>query len=147
MLVVASADGRMDSYELPLVTVPAWEFDEYMSALENTLEEKLDEVPEGYRGMRDVDYGLGTSSGMQQDPWAVDRKIYRELLEGLDEVDSKTELFRYTQEVVETPVPVLPSPFNLIEKAMDGMIEAERGNIVQNVFEEAKQELADPQSK
>ena len=123
------------------MTVPSWEFDEYMSALETTLEERMEEVPEAYFSMRETDYGFGAGSDIQQNPWAMERQIYKELLDGLEDVEDKQELFQYAGEIVETPGPILPSPLSFIEKAMSGIVESERGRIVQEIFNEAKREL------
>lgn len=136
--------GKVESYQMPLMRVPSWEVDTYLRALESKLEERLDEVPEPRLspGYQDLGYGMG-SQDTGTDPWAVDRKIYHEMLENLEDVDTKKDLFNYSEEIVETPEPRLPAPLSLLEKAAGSMVEAERARIVEEVFEEAKHELAE----
>ncbi|MFB6242359.1 MAG: hypothetical protein ABEJ36_06190 [Candidatus Nanosalina sp.] len=138
--------GKVESYQMPLMKVPSWEFDEYLSALETTIQDRLDEVPEPTLGYSEISYGLD-SHRHRGDPWALDRSIYHEMLENLEDVDTKKDLFLYAEEIVETSEPRLPAPFNLLEKMTGSLVEYERGKVVEQVFEEAKQELAEAQSK
>ena len=125
----------MEEYLTPLATVPSWEFDQYKDVLEQTVEQRIEDIPD-----HTSDYNFG-NSGNNQDLYAVERRIYGDLLENIDDIDSKTELMKYSQEQVESSESVLPTPFDLFMKPFDILIEGQRANLVEEVFEEAKQEF------
>lgn len=125
----------MSEYWTPLATVPSWEFDDYLDALETTLERRREQIPE-----HGHEYNLGQGY-TNQDVHAVERRMYNDLLENLGDIDTKTELMRYSKEKVETPESMLPSPLDMIIRPLDKMFESHRGNIMQELFEEAKEEL------
>jgi hypothetical protein len=128
----------MDDYWTPLATVPSWEFEGYLDALEETLEGKLEDYP-GYRPQVSV---TGPDTYASNHLHGVERKIYRDLLEGLEDVEDKTDLMQYSKEMVEHPEAVLPKPLNFFTEAVDRIFYRNiRGNIVHDIFEEAKEEL------
>jgi hypothetical protein len=131
----------VSEYWAPLATVPSWEFDEYLDALETTLERRMEQVPE-HSHSYSLDQGY-----KNQDVHAVERSMYHDLLEELDEIDTKTELMRYSKEKVETPESALPSPLDLLILPFDRMFESHRGKVMQDLFEEAKEELEPQETK
>jgi hypothetical protein len=70
----------------------------------------------------------------------MDRALYRNFLDGLEEVESKTDLFRYAQETVETET-LLPGPLGTLMDVIEKPFRGQRKNVMQEVFEEAKQEV------
>jgi hypothetical protein len=128
----------VSEYWAPLATVPSWEFDGYLDALEETLEEKLEES-QGYRPQMSV---TSPDTYARNDLQGVERRVYRDLLEGLEDVEDKTDLMQYSKDMVENPDTVLPAPLNFFTEAMDRIFYRDlRGSIVHDVFEEAKDEL------
>jgi hypothetical protein len=68
------------------------------------------------------------------------------LLEDLEEVETRQDLFSYSEEIVKTPEPRLPAPLNILERAAASFAEADRARVVEGIFDEAKQELVEQDS-
>lgn len=132
----------MAEYLSSLGAVPSWRFEEYVDVLEYTLEDRVERMPG-----KEEPYGPGLELGGLEsenvgcDAHAIDRRMYRELLDGLDEVESKEELRRYSRELVETDGLELPWPMNLVTRPLDIVIEGQRFRALEEVFDEAKREL------
>lgn len=135
----------MEDYLTPLGTVPEYRFDGYLQVLEETVETKLENLPEPddisypVDGQTNSSYTLEPQTG-NGDVHAVDRRLYNELLEGLEDIDSKMELMEYAQDQVDIPS-CLPKPFELAMVPFDKVMGSQRANLLENVFEEAKQEM------
>ncbi len=125
----------------PLGSVPRWEFDEYKEILEEKVEDRLDNIPEYTFSFDSGVYGLGSFESRNQDLHAVERRVYNELLDDLEEIESKQELMEYTKEQVETSESSLPVPFNFMQEALDAMIEGPRADAFEMIYREATEEF------
>lgn len=133
------AENWQKDYWKPLGTVPSQQFDQYLSALETTLEERLEEIPDhDYHSLET--FGTGYTDG-NQDPHALERAFYSNLLDGLDQVETKTDLFRYSRDEIENPGPALPGPLDGFFDILGAPFPNRREILVQEIFEEAKEEL------
>jgi len=130
----------MPEYWTPLNTVTEDEFDEYLSALETTLEERLEDIPDHRVQMNYDSMGLSYPMKME-DPQALERAVYRNLLDGLDHVEDKTDLLDYSREEVETPRTDFPGPVGTLLDLFNTPFRAEKKLIFQELFDEAKMEL------
>lgn len=130
-----------EDYLTPLGTVPSWEFNEYKEILEETVEDRLDDIPEHTVSLGSESYGLGSFERHNRDLHGVERRVYNELLQDLEDIESKQELMEYTREQVETSESSLPVPFNFMQEALDTMIEGPRAEAFERIYREATEEF------
>lgn len=124
----------MTEYWHPVVRVPDSQFDEYLSVLDDTLEEHI-----GSPGYEDEFFyendGASAMTGMEQN-------IYTGLREQLDDFESKTDLFNYVESEIElSGDSMVPSPLDLLMRPIDKMFESNREMVFQELFEEAAEEF------
>lgn len=138
-MVVREVPGAPETYEQPLMTVSPMEFDEYLSSLESQIEEKIDQIP-SQDFYWENSYNLGIEF-RDNDPWTLDRQIYRDLLDKIDDVETKQDLFSYSRDIVETGDSLMPFPLSIVEETASRAVERKRATVLQDLFEEAKQEI------
>lgn len=130
----------MSTYWAPLATVTEDDVGEYVSVLENTIEERLNNMPEHEVSFEYGSFGLGYPNE-RNDPHSLDRAVYRNMLDGLDDVDSKTDLMRYAWDEVRSSGLGLPGPIGTFFDFLGAPFRSRKELIVQDIFDEAKREL------
>ncbi|WP_414837615.1 hypothetical protein ACK3SF_05085 [Candidatus Nanosalina sp. VS9-1] len=120
----------MRDYWTPLATVPDHEMDAYIEALEEKARTRLEEAETAQF------YAADEYSAVE----SMERNIYRGLLDGIDEIETKTDVFNYAREQIESESS-LPAPFDFLMRPVDRLVEGQRELILQELFEEAKREV------
>lgn len=118
-------------YWTPLATISEAEFDEYFEAVVETAEERLDTLERPATEFYRQD-GYSPVGGME-------RNIYGNLLEESDDIESKKDLFNYAEEQINTET-TLPGPLSILMRPVDKLVEGHRELVLQELFEEAKNE-------
>lgn len=120
------SDHSLKGYQRPLNLVPADEVDEYVSILEDILDERLEELedPETAAVFRDIE-----------------REVYESFLKSLEDVDSKPDLYFESEQVVKTDS-VFPEPFDHLG-IWSSTCESLKSNYMEEIFDEAQDDLED----
>lgn len=130
----------MRDYWQPLARIRDSEFDQYLNVLEDTLDERIDEL-------ESLDYAVDhypvrkSSTGTDMIT-QIEQNIYKGLMDEIDHIDTKTELFNYTrEEITVSGKSILPGPLKLLTKSVDRMMESQRETVFQELFDRAKKEF------
>lgn len=128
----------VESYHQPVMTIPDSEIPNYVTAVGEIAEEKLENLPDELYAFQQS-YDMLNQTLDVSETYAFERDFYNQLLEGLEDVESKSDLFRHADEAVEaeTLLPDYLRPLDIFKARTEGM----RGLMLQEVFEEAKEEL------
>ena len=119
-------DRSLKGYQRPLNLVPEDNVDEYVSILEDILDERLEELEDP-----------GTAAVFQD----IERELYESFLESLEEVDSKPDLYLESEQAVATDS-VFPEPFDHLG-IWSSTCESLKSNYIEEIFDEAQEELED----
>lgn len=115
----------LKSYQRTLNLVPEHKIDEYISIIENILDDRLEEL-------ENSDTAIFRET---------EREAYESLLENLDDFENKRGLYNWPNEAVETES-LFPRPFDHLDVWASGR-EFLKAGYLEEVFEEAKGELED----
>ncbi|QKQ98624.1 hypothetical protein GKQ38_03825 [Candidatus Nanohaloarchaea archaeon] len=120
------SEYSLKSYQQPLNLVPEDQLGEYVSVLEGILDERLEELddPDTAAVFRDTE-----------------REVYESLLESLDEVDDKLDLYFESEQAVETES-IFPEPFDHLG-LWSNTQEFLKSDYLEEVFDEAQNSLED----
>ena len=134
----------MTEYWHPVTLIRESEFDQYLSVLDDTLDERIDSRNYEEEFFYEDNGGARAMIGMEQN-------IYSGLREQLEDFESKTDLFNYVEDEIElSRDSMLPSPLYLLMKPIDRMFESHREMVFQEIFEQAREEFrngASPESQ
>lgn len=130
----------MSAYWAPLATVAEDDVDEYVSVLENTIEERLENMPDHEISFDYGSLGLGYPNERNY-AHSLERAVYRNMLDGLDDVETKTDLLRYSREDVQSQGHELQGPLGTFFDILSVPFRSREKLIVQDIFDEAKRDL------
>ena len=118
-------ENSISSYQQPLNLVPEHQVDQYVSILEEVLTDYLDELNEPGATVF----------------WRTEQETYESILESLEDVEDKMDLYNVTDQAVHTES-VLPAPLGHLDVVADSKTFLKSG-YTEEILDEAQQLLGE----